>query len=137
MGTAIAFGEKTVECRTWDTRYRGDLLICTTQRRELGGVAGHAIAVVRVADTRPFTEDDLGRACMYEMPERPSLAWDLADLRLIEPFPVKGRQHFFNVDDDLVKVVSEGADAGVLERLYKPLAYIGKDKDAAEMWDFG
>ncbi|MFC6253558.1 hypothetical protein ACFP1H_02945 [Secundilactobacillus hailunensis] len=30
-------------------------------------------------------------------------AWQLDHLRAIEPFPVKGRQRLFNVDDSLIK----------------------------------
>lgn len=30
---AIAFGEKTIECRSWRTRYRGPLLICASNRK--------------------------------------------------------------------------------------------------------
>lgn len=143
MGTGIIFADKCVECRTWDTNYRGDLLICTTQRREVAGIAGHAVAVVRIAETHPFTEGDIEPAWMESMPERPSYAWTLDDLRLIKPFPVKGRQHFFNVPDELVDVVAHVDPydpdyeefARTISTYYRPLVYTRGDPDVIALWD--
>lgn len=136
MGVAIVFGDKTIECRSWDTKIRGDLLICTTKRREIAGISGHAVAIVRIANTRPFTKDDLENACMWEMPEKNSFAWELEDVRLIEPFEVKGKQHIYNVDDSKIKILSDGIDVSILNDVYKPLVYFGGDKEAELMWDF-
>lgn len=93
----IAYGRKTIECRTWQTRYRGDLLICAGAKREPGCVAGHALAVCTLASIQPFIETHLNRARMNEMPDRPSWAWILSNIRPIRPFPVKGRMGLFDV----------------------------------------
>lgn len=134
--TAILLGAKTVECRTWQTGHRGDLLVCSSARKEAGGIAGHAVCVVELESIEPFTAADVDDACMCEMPDRPSFAWRLGNLRYIEPFPVKGRLHLFDMPDERVHVIEDGEDTDVLERVYKPLVYFGSDSDAREVWDF-
>ena len=42
----IVKGLKTVEVRTWTTKYRGDLLICATTKKGKGLISGHALGVV-------------------------------------------------------------------------------------------
>ena len=93
----IAYGRKTIECRTWQTRYRGDLLICAGAKREPGCVAGHALAVCSLASVLPFAKAHLSPAEMNEMPIRPSYAWMLSNIRPIRPVPVKGRLGLFDV----------------------------------------
>ena len=46
-----------------------------------------------------LTPDDIG---IY--------AWQLTDLRYIQPFPIKGKQGFANVDDSLIKIVCNADD---------------------------
>ncbi len=93
----IACRRKTIECRTWQTRYRGELLICASARREPGCIAGHALAVCTLASILPFAQAHLGPAGMDEMPSRPSYAWMLEAIRPIRPVPVKGRLGLFDV----------------------------------------
>lgn len=134
--TAILQGAKTVECRTWQTNYRGDLLICTSSRREPGGIPGHAICIVELVDIVPFTEDHIDAACMCGMPGKPSYAWLLGGVEYIEPFPVKGRLHLFDVPDDSIHIIEGGEDEDVLREVYRPLVYFGDDPDARDVWDF-
>ena len=60
----IAAGRKTIETRTWTTRYRGNLLITSEKR---------AVAVVILTDCRPMTEDDVEAAMCEAHKTRPSL----------------------------------------------------------------
>lgn len=93
----IACRRKTVECRTWQTHYRGELLICASAKREPDCIAGHALAVCTLSSILPFSEAHLSPAEMDEMPIRPSYAWMLEAIRPIHPFPVKGRLGLFDV----------------------------------------
>lgn len=89
---AIAAGEKKEEYRTWQTPYRGDLLICaSTYNDGPEFVRGHAICVAELYD--------------IEAPKKGTrnFSWRLRKIRLIEPFPVKGKLHLFDVSDALVK----------------------------------
>jgi hypothetical protein len=100
----IASGEKTVETRLWKTDYRGPLLICSSKRPDIAP-AGHAIAVAQLVDCRPMSVLDEGAArCMkYDG----AVAWVLADVKRIKPFPVQGRIGLFEIgvnEEDLVKI---------------------------------
>lgn len=85
----ILTGEKTTEYRTWKTKYRGNLLICATARKTAGFISGHAVCVVHIADIQQLADE--------------TYAWQLTDLRLIKPFPVKGKLSLYNVDDALIE----------------------------------
>ena len=101
----IAWGEKTIECRSWKTDYRGPILVCVSGRDLKEGQnilpAGFAIAVVDLVGIHPFTRRDLKPAYLQGMkvPEPGSLwAWELANAHEIKPFPVKGKLHLFEVE---------------------------------------
>lgn len=113
----ILTGQKTIEVRSWDTLHRGDLLICSSRKpafpeeemEELEEeyactfLHGYALGVVRLGDVRPMSEGDEEDALMDEFdPE--AFAWVLEDVRPVIPFPVKGRQGLFEVDDQLIRV---------------------------------
>lgn len=92
----IREGLKTVEVRTWATRYRGRILICATQRPNPDKLpAGVAICTAEIVDCRPMVPTDeaaAGVACSAGC-----YAWVLRDVRPLEPFPVRGRQKLFDV----------------------------------------
>lgn len=120
----VSGGSKTVECRSWRTDYRGDLLICSSSRRISGTIPGHALCVCTLHDIVPFTKDHLEQACMSALPEKPSFAWLLSDVRDIKPFPVKGRLHLFDVDDSAIEFLnpeSEDEADRLFEQFYEPL----------------
>lgn len=98
----IALGEKTIECRSWSTSYRGDLLIVSSASPRVkhdGRVlpAGYALAVVRLVDVVPFSRDRLEASCMDDMPPSGAFAWLLEDVFEIEPFRVKGKLGIYQV----------------------------------------
>ena len=86
----VMLGLKTVECRTWRTEHRGDLLICSSARPCPGAVAGKALCVVTLDDIEPFEARHLWDAYMDDCP-RGAWAWKLSGLRWVEPFDVTGR----------------------------------------------
>ena len=98
----IWVGEKTIECRSWRTDYRGDLLICSTAKKIKDTIPGHALCVVTLADIVPFQKKHLKAACMTSADYSPGLyAWILKDVRTIKPIPVKGRLSLWNYDGEI------------------------------------
>lgn len=135
----IMVGEKELEFRTWQTDYRGDLLICSSANPKIKNtIMGHALCVVKLHEIFEVTKDnykDFGLE-KSDLPDDGKLyAWQLIDVRLIKPFPVKGKLNFFNVDDDKIEIIDNGDDSMTeeeAEALYKqyiePLLYTGKAK---------
>ena len=92
----IARGEKTLEIRSWKTSYRGDVLIASSARPLDGYLRGAGLCVVRLTDVRTFVPEDSVAA---HIPFLPDLwAWVLTDVRVIAPFPVRGKQGFYEVN---------------------------------------
>jgi len=99
----ICSGVKTIEGRTWATRYRGDLLICTSAKMApdweyLGKTyqLGIALCIVELVDCRLMTRaDELTTWCsVYQG----AYAWVLGKVRPVTPVRVKGRQRLFEVE---------------------------------------
>ena len=103
----IAVGRKRIETRTWNTNYRGKLLIISSKKAvekdtPYGGLLniglrfGKALAIVELVDCRPMKKEDEKLA---RSPYHPDLyAWILSSIKAIEPFPVKGKLRLFEVD---------------------------------------
>lgn len=123
----ISTSMKTIEVRTWDTLHRGDLLICSSgkaafPKEEMEDMEddygclflyGQAICVVSVADVRLMAKGDEDEALIDNMdPE--AFSWILEDVRPIIPFPVKGKQGLFDVDDALIEFSPFKFDDSVL-----------------------
>ena len=88
-------GTKNIEYRTWDTKHRGDLLICSSANPQVPGMmSGCALCVVKLVDTQYDPANDV-----YE--------WHLSNVRKIKAFPVKGKLNFFEVDDALIHFADE------------------------------
>lgn len=88
----IIKGLKTVEVRTWTTKYRGDLLICATAKKGKGLISGHALGVVTLVDVVPMKRE-YAKAAMVSPYEYwgDCYAWILENPRPIKPFPMKGK----------------------------------------------
>ncbi len=92
----IACGRKTIETRTWQTRYRGQLLLCAS-RSPSGIYTGRAFAVAELVDVRPMTPRDESDACCEWSPDR--YAWMLEDIvPVVDPWPVSGQLGLYDVD---------------------------------------
>ena len=96
--SAVAWGEKAIEHRSWPTRYRGPLLIHASSRPytlelEDGEVMplpySAIIARVILADVHLFTQADCEGACMETA--LPGYAWVLADPVQVQPVRAKGK----------------------------------------------
>jgi len=121
----IVSGEKTIEMRTWQTKYRGPLLICSGTNvdiafsdREVRAEfdaefpRGVAVGIVDLVDIRkfnwrkdakytgePFFCEFVGeRFRAKDFADEDCFSWILANPRAIEPFPVKGKLMLFEVD---------------------------------------
>lgn len=117
----IANGEKTVEVRSRPTHHRGPLVICSSSQtapafrdyvREIGLPLGRLICVVNVVDCVPMTEEHFDAACflwddLRVLPEDGAWAWLLADARIVEPVPKKGKLNLWNVDDAELRYLYE------------------------------
>lgn len=118
----IFAGEKTIECRSWKTSYRGELLICSTAKKVKDTIPGHALCTVQLVDIVPFTKKHLQAACMDEMPGPGCFAWVFEDCRVIRPIPLKGKLSLWNYD-------------GPIEYLEKPETDEEDDKMYHEIWE--
>ena len=92
----ILSGKKTVEVRTWSTKYRGPLVICASKFPKISSQpTGCAVCVVDLIDVRPITQDDAAAACCDVDPSR-EFAWVLSSPRAIPSLPfVSGRLGIF------------------------------------------
>lgn len=90
----IRDGKKTIETRTWKTKYRGEIIICASLKPKTK-FSGHAIAKVRLVDCMPMTKSDEKTACVNLYPG--AFVWILDDIRKIKPFKVKGMLGLFNL----------------------------------------
>lgn len=125
--------QKTVECRTWKTDYRGRLLICASARKCPATIAGKALCTVELIDVVPFGPEHLEDALLYpeDVPDG-AWAWIIGNVEWIEPFDVKGKLHLFDVDDGLIRVIPPEVDDGeALRRFYEPHIWWGRDKAGA------
>ncbi len=92
----VASGKKTIETRKWSTKYRGDLVICSSKNPKIEP-AGFALCIVELYDIRMMTRHDAKDACVEVYPNAQS--WFLRNLRKIDPpISVKGSLGIFNLD---------------------------------------
>lgn len=88
-GMAIMFGDKTVECRSKNISYRGDVVICTSGLKLKDTIPSHALCIVEIVDCVPFTKEHLKAAMMGAVPDN-HYAWILDNIRIIAPIKIKG-----------------------------------------------
>lgn len=87
-------GKKKIEYRTWSTKYRGPLLICSTAKKVAGAAPGYATCVVNLKSIEYVDFD----GCYH---------WNIELLNVIKPIHVKGQLKLFNVADELIKPISK------------------------------
>lgn len=91
---------KTIEVRSRNTAYRGDVLICSTAQPVLyGRLCGYVCGFVEIVGAKPveeFTAADWAATCI-PVQKRPSrgYGWLIANPRRVVEFPVTGKQGFF------------------------------------------
>ena len=94
----IANGTKTIETRTWPTKYKGDILIVSSKNPKIDNLpAGKALCVVEITDCRPMKkEDEKAAECRWY---NGAWAWELSNVRPVEPVSIKGTLGIYEVDD--------------------------------------
>ena len=87
-------GKKKIEYRTWQTKYRGPLLMCSTTKKVAGAAPGYAVCVVNLKSIEWSDFDE-------------EFHWNIELRDLIEPVPVKGQLKLFNVDDSMITPIKD------------------------------
>lgn len=101
----ILTGHKTIETRRWHTLIRGDILICSTQKRDKDypylpyGTAICIAELYKCDSMHTIAQWDAAMCDPYENPDGYVFGFYLRNIRPIFNFDVRGRQRFFNVDD--------------------------------------
>lgn len=88
-------GKKTIETRTWSTKYRGALLLCCS-KKPLSVLSGKAFACAELVECRRMVEEDVEAARCAVYPR--AFSWILANVRSVNPFPIKGQLGLFEVE---------------------------------------
>ncbi len=126
--TLIAQGTKTIEVRSWQTNYRGPLLIVSglnpfeglKKFKETDSEGrhkvedelfddlkflyfGHAICICELYEIEPFARrHEKAALCPYY----PDLfAWHIRNIQPVKPVSIKGKLNFFEVEDDQIMVL--------------------------------
>lgn len=104
--------EKTIEVRTRNINYRGDLLICSSAKPNdiTNCPAGVTCGFVELYDTKPveeFTPEDWAATCIPEK-DRPHKGWGwmMRNPRRVIEMPIKGKLGLYNIivpKDDIME----------------------------------
>ena len=99
----IAEGRKTIETRTWRTRYRGPLAIHASARPFADLPAGGILAVAWLSGCRPMTKADEEQACiaLYDG----AYAWLLANVQPVPLISCKGRLGLWTPPDEILHLL--------------------------------
>lgn len=91
----ILEGKKTIETRTWKTKYRGAVLLHASKKPE-SPISGKIFAVANIVDCKTMTKDHEEKACceIYENAN----SWFLDGVRAVEPIEVKGKLGLWEFD---------------------------------------
>jgi len=101
----IMCGTKKYEYRSWKTDYRGDLLICSSAAPKVERTAcGYALCIVNLTDVLEVNRHNYRSLGLSVPPAQGEklYAWKLENIRVIKPFPVKGKLNFYHVDDAMI-----------------------------------
>ena len=101
-----SYAAKTIEVRTRNTNYRGDLLICSSAKpvlpydQHLCGVTCGFVELYDVKRVEDFTEEDWKATCIPESERtrfKTGFGWLMRNPRRVVEMPVKGQLGFYNV----------------------------------------
>jgi hypothetical protein len=91
----ISSGRKTIETRRWQTRYRGELLLCASKLPNIAP-SGCAVCLVELVDCRPMQAEDWSAACIEVY--APAFGWHLRNIRPVVPVPIRGALGIFSIE---------------------------------------
>lgn len=132
----IASGIKRLEIRTWETDYRGPLLICASKQshdlfcsydfrtnilildnksakqyfriaKEIYVRDRGAVCLVDLVGVRPFMKGQMQENDACIDWIPNAYAWELENPRIVEYFPIKGQLRLFNVDASLINIIHQ------------------------------
>lgn len=93
---------KTIETRTWQTKYRGLILLHCAKFPQTK-LSGYAFGVVNLVEIRPMRQsDELDACCKYQ---KELFSWIIKDFRQVKLFKLSGKLRLFETPDSLVKYV--------------------------------
>lgn len=107
----IARGEKTIEVRSKDTKYRGELVICSSHQPVIEGMdSGVSLALVNLYKTKPLEELTPEEWEKTHIPpkDRAGLTgygWYLKDATRIIEYPVSGQLGIWNLVRDKLEFI--------------------------------
>jgi len=116
----IVQGLKTIEVRSWETKHRGDLLICasaapknlfwcdTETKENFLMPAGCVLGVVELLDVRPMVKADGKDSVWCYAPG--AFAWVLRPKYAVRPHKVAGRLSLFDVDENRLEKLEDGIE---------------------------
>lgn len=96
------YARKSIEVRSQNIHYRGDVVICSTSRPALEGLmTSCCLGIVELYGVKPlseFTDDDWRHTCI-EPAKRPKegYGWLMRNPRRVIEFPVKGQLGLWNL----------------------------------------
>jgi len=92
----VCEGKKTIETRTWNTKYRGDLIICSSLNPRIEPY-GKALCKVEIYHTEPMQKKHEKQACCKIYPR--AWAWHLRNIRpLKKQIPIKGKLGIYDLE---------------------------------------
>ena len=103
----ISHGDKRIETRTWSTGYRGDILLVSSKRPDEAGMKffsfdkgkflyGKALCIAELVECRiMLLSDEKAARCSFVVD---TYAWVLGNIRVIDPFEVKGQLGIYEVE---------------------------------------
>ena len=93
--------QKTIEVRTRNINYRGDLLICSSAKPTDKGPAGVTCGFVELYDTKPveeFTPEDWAATCIPEKDRpRKGYGWLMRNPRRVVEMQIKGQLGLYDI----------------------------------------
>ena len=101
----ILNGMKTIETRTWRTKYRGKILLCASKKPK-SDISGKAFATAEIVDCWRMTKANEVDAHCKVYPN--AWAWELVNITPIKPFKVKGKLGIFEVSCQAIDRINKG-----------------------------
>ena len=94
--------EKTIEVRSRNTNYRGDLLVCSSAKPEMPDrMSGVTCGFVELYDVKPiedFTPEDWAATCIPEKDRpRKGYGWLMRNPRRVVEMPIRGQLGVYNL----------------------------------------
>lgn len=98
----VLFAEKSIEVRSRATKYRGDLLVCSSASPVIPGMmSGVTLGIVELYDVKPieeFTNEDWENTCIpVEQRPKKGFGWFVRNPRRVIEMPIKGQLGIYNL----------------------------------------